>query len=290
MFRKLYAFFFDKKRYAQFTVTDWMARGPRLLSTHGIDRVTIDNSDAWVSLPNGLNLRYVTEIPGAGVEPDVYRGTYEPSTTKLIVENMPQSGVFIDVGANMGWYSLHVAHHCKQSTIHAFEPGQLAYSNLTRNVERNGFEERILLHNIVASDRCGIEQFTTNQVGHALNHVLRSGSTALPSTEVESITLDHYVDQITLEQVDIIKADVEGAELLVISGASNLLEKFHPKLILEVNPEWMDRFGHTPEQLWAKLQQYGYCYEIIADDGSRNCSNDFHLDVDCGANVFFFCK
>jgi len=287
--RKLYARLFDRERYQQFAVTDWMTAGPTLLSSVGIKQVLVTQEDIWVQLANRLELRYVTEIPGAGVEPRIYRGAYEPAITDLILRELDDDSVFFDIGANIGWFSLHVAQAYPGAVIHAFEPGKFAFFNLSKNVAHNGYRERILLNHAAVSDHGGTEFFTSNQIGHALNHLVRSETTlSSTATEVTCTTLDTYSDEQKITRIDLIKCDVEGAELLVLKGGESLLKRFQPKLMLEVSPEWMARFGHTPLQLWTLLQDHGYDYQVIAEDGSRTCSRNFANDVGHGANVFFY--
>lgn len=287
--RKVYSRFFDEERYQQFAVTDWVASGPALLRRAGIKKAVVTENDVWVRLDGGLELRYVTEIPGAGVEPSVYRGLYEVAIIELILKELDNTSVFFDVGANIGWFCLHVAHVYPEALCHAFEPGNFAFENLFKNVKRNDYAGRIRLNRAAVSDRVGTERLTNNQVGHALNHLVRAETTlASASSVVACTTLDAYCREHKLSRVDLIKCDVEGAELLVIRGGEAILRRYHPKLILEVSQEWMERFGHTPLQLWDILRSYGYCYQIIAEDGSRTCTHDFVKDVGHGANVFFY--
>ena len=286
--RKLYAALFDHERSRQFELTQWMKRGGDITQKHKLQEVSFDAGEAWVRLPNGLELRYITEIPGAGIEPCIYRGEYEPEITQLLLGQLHDNSTFIDIGANIGWFSLHAAHHYSSINIHAFEPGAFAYKNIDKNITRNQFKQQIQLNQLVVSDRCGNEIFSTQQLGHPLNHIIRPDTrSSTEGEEVAAITLDQYVMQNRIKQVELIKCDVEGAEMLVLKGAEKLLKSQQPKLLLEVNPLWTNRFDYQPEQLWVLLKDFGYHYHVIESDGTKKCSNNFTQDVGEGANVYF---
>lgn len=288
LLRRLYARLFDQERSQQFKLTQWMKQGGEITLEHKLQGVSFDAGEAWVTLPNGLQIRYLTEIPGAGVEPCIYHGEYEPEITQLLLEQLSGIGTFIDIGANIGWFSLHVAHNHPGMNIHAFEPGSFAHSNISKNISRNRFNQKIKLNQLVMSDRCGSEIFSTQQLGHPLNHIIRSNNgSSLKGEEIDATTLDRYITRNEIKSVEFIKCDVEGAEILVLKGAEKLLKRDQPKLLLEVNPLWTSRFDYQPEQLWVLLQSFGYHYHVIKNDGSKLCSNNFSNDVGEGANVYF---
>ncbi len=286
--RRLYAALFDPERSQQFGLTEWMKQGCRIGHKHAFSKVTFEAGEAWVTLPNGLEIRYIIEIPGAGVEPCIYRGEYEPEITQRLLEQFNNNSTFIDIGANIGWFSLHAAHHYPGIRIHAFEPGAFAYRNMDKNIERNQFKSQIKLNQQVVSDHCGSEIFSTQKLGHPLNHIIRpSGRSPAKGAPVEATTLDQYIEHHAITSVDLIKCDVEGAEMLVLKGACKLLKSHQPALLLEINPLWTARFDYSPEQLWALLKDFGYHYHVIESDGSRRCSGHFANDVGEGANVYF---
>lgn len=285
LLRRVYAKLFEPDRSRQFELTQWMNQGLTLLKTHKLQSVSFEQGDCWVTLPNGLKLRYLTEIPGAGAEPAIYRGEYEPEITQLLLAHLKDKTTFIDIGANLGWFSLHIAQHYPLIHIHAFEPGEFAYANIRKNIAKNDFQDNITLNHVAVTNHCGTEHFTNQQLGHALNHISKENTTNL--REVIATTLDAYANENSLQPVGLIKCDVEGAEMLVIEGALELLKRDEPNLLLEICPLWMTRFNHTPIQLWEQLSEHGYSYHVIRDNGEQICSGDFLQDVGDGANVFF---
>jgi hypothetical protein len=83
-------------------------------------------------------------------------------------------------------------------------------------------------------------------------------------TVIETITLDTFCGELG-RTPDLMKIDVEGAELLVLRGATQLLHKFHPAIILAVHPYWLPA-GHSSRQLFELLSEDGY--RIYNSEGS----------------------
>jgi hypothetical protein len=76
--------------------------------------------------------------------------------------------------------------------------------------------------------------------------------------EIELTTLDGWAKEHELSRVDIIKLDIEGAETIALRGMSDVLERFQPTLILEINPMWMERLSTSPEELLSLLNLHDY--------------------------------
>ncbi|HHM04946.1 MAG TPA: FkbM family methyltransferase [Gammaproteobacteria bacterium] len=285
LLRRGYARFFDRERYPYFALGRWARAGRALRQTTGIHGIKVDAGGVWVCLPNGLELAYLSEIPGAGLEPRLYRGQYEPLTTKLLGDALAEGGTLLDVGANIGWFSLHGALACDRVTVHAFEPGALVGRYLADNVRRNGFASRITLVPCAVSDHNGHAYITDHAIGHAMNHLVDRAAGAV--RRIATLTLDDYACRNRLADIRLIKCDVEGAERAVLQGASRLLQTQRPALIIEVSPLWCARFGYRPADLWQLLQAHGYHYEVIGDSGLKASSGDFESDVGTGANVYF---
>jgi hypothetical protein len=71
-------------------------------------------------------------------------------------------------------------------------------------------------------------------------------------------TLDSFVHQNGISSIDFIKVDIEGYEMRFLSGASETLRKFHPPMLIEINPDALACFGVTPEDLEDRLNALNY--------------------------------
>ena len=97
--------------------------------------------------------------------------------------------------------------------------------------------------------------------------------------------MDDYVREHKLQSIDLIKCDVEGAELLVLQGAQHALRAFKPVLILEVSELWVKRYGYTVAELWAFLQALDY--RAWAIDEQERQIRQVHGPQECRGNVLF---
>lgn len=135
--------------------------------------------------------------------------------------------VVLDCGANMGVFSIYAA--SKGCTAYAFEPTPALHPVLEQHAKLN--EGRLILEPYAVANQTGQSAFHLDPYscgGSSL--MVRSPDTV--EVEVQQITLDEFVQQRGLERVDFIKADIEGAERLMLEGAQHVLADFAPKLSL----------------------------------------------------------
>lgn len=158
--------------------------------------------------------------------PSMMDGTFEPDETALIVELLAETDLFVNVGANVGYY---VCHACRAGVpVVAVEPMAINREALQTNLAANGWQNRISLHPVALSDAPG----TATIYGSRLGASLIPGWAGTPehySTTVEVSTLDRVLTPEA--QADrrrlLILVDIEGAELMMLRGASRVLD-LHP--------------------------------------------------------------
>lgn len=159
--------------------------------------------------------------------------------------------LFVDVGANVGLYTIWAIDHGAE--VLAIEPNRLSVARLEENLALNGYDAHIVV--AAAGDRAGTTTMTT--AFDQQNHLLLDGSPSDAAVEtVEVRTLDEVVgDRIA----DGLKVDVEGAEILVLRGASRLLAEQRVKLLqLEWNAASIDLLGQDRRPVRELLASHGY--------------------------------
>lgn len=135
--------------------------------------------------------------------------------------------LFVDVGANVGVYSLW-ASEIDGVDVLAFEPSTGTHVRTTENVELNGLSDRIrVVRKAVGAER-GVARFTTGL--DAINQI--ADGDVGPTELVDVTTIDY---ELGLHVPAIIKIDVEGKELEVIRGGRQLISRYQPALVIEVN-------------------------------------------------------
>jgi FkbM family methyltransferase len=186
---------------------------------------------------------------------------WEKETSPVMLEQIRRSRCFIDVGANCGVYSVLGCSVNPRIRVVAVEPVPRICAALANNVRQNGFDSRVTILNIALGDRNGTVSFHEADVS-------TMGSLAVDGymgqhgrlIQVECRTLDSIVEELDIEP-DFLKIDVEGFAHLVLSGASQVLSRFRPCIILEANP------GDPAGAMTEILSKHGYRFQNITDRG-----------------------
>ena len=189
---------------------------------------------------------------------------WEPQVWCGIAKHLRAGAVFIDVGAHIGFYAL------KAARI-------VGRSGRVLAIEANPNTVRLLEANVAASAAnvtvqscacCGSEGNVTLHAGPATHtshaSLARQNVDKVSQTEesltfaVEGRRLDRVVEELNLHRVDVIKIDVEGAELLALQGAARTLSRFQPVVILEIVAENLAAMNARVEEIHALLWDAGY--------------------------------
>lgn len=198
-------------------------------------------------------------------------GIFEEDETKLFQNMVMPTDICIDVGGNVGYFSLLFAECASQGEVHVFEPIPLNAALIATNARLNEFST-IRLNECALSDHEGKTEFTVS-VDSAYSSMRDTGSVAASkSISVNLSTLDRYCEDKKLPRVDILKVDVEGAEGLVLGGAANLLIDIHrrPRLImLELFDHNLAPFGISVATIISKMAEFGYNPFVVATGGTR---------------------
>jgi len=183
----------------------------------------------------------------------------------LFLRLVRKGDTVFDVGANLGTYSLLFSRLVgRRGQVHAFEPGPPTFAGLKGHLEREGPCRNLTANHLAVGAAAGTATLYLPGDDHGQASLSRqtagSWTTAPAVTEfaVPMTTLDAYVAARGVASVDLIKVDVEGAELGVLQGAAALLARDHPLLHLEVSYGWARAFGHGPAEVLAYLSGLRY--------------------------------
>lgn len=151
----------------------------------------------------------------------------------------------VDVGSNIGQMALLLSAVTRQP-VHCFEPHPSTFRALMRNCTGSEF----FLNQMALSDKVGTAQFT-NDRSSALNRILGDVPQIQDSFEVRTDTLSNYLSASGINNVSIVKIDVEGAEPLVLAGLQQHLERgLVGGLLIEVVSENLANLGFKVEDIW----------------------------------------
>lgn len=208
-------------------------------------------------LCNSVTIRY---LPQGNVSRDLYLGQFEQETIDFFSHHLRPGMIVFDVGANIGVYSLLSADYVgKRGAVHSFEPTPNTFAQLQVNVKLNGFA-CIHLNQLAVAEQSGTSNlFLYKQ--NAMNSLSRQDwvGTPLGQVAVETISLDEYIDAEGLDTVNLLKLDVEGAELGVLKGARRLLSGPNPPVVVcEFADKTTSNFGYRAADLRDYLAGFGY--------------------------------
>jgi FkbM family methyltransferase len=189
----------------------------------------------------------------------------EPHISRWILGHLLPGDVFFDVGAHYGWHSLKAARRVgRQGRVVAFEPSPALSAILRYHQCRNRLPQMIVVGSAV-SDRDAVrDTFYLLNGGLSSRNSLMIGRPGLPfldraektAVEVSTLTLDGFCAASGIAP-DLIKIDVEGAEGMVLRGATAILTKHRPVLVISTHPYWFPA-SESAERLFGLLDGYGY--------------------------------
>ena len=181
------------------------------------------------------------------------------------MEQLKPGHVFFDVGAHHGWDSIWTLTSVgKEGRVYSFEPSPANLSILEWHRTHNKFSQWTIIPNAVSETDSHQVDFFLIDTGDSPMNSLTSGEPGKPlmsgrdisKISIDTITLDTFCNGINLNP-DLVKIDVEGAELLVLRGAAKLLRECRPTIILAVHPYWLPA-GQSSKQIFDLFTSYGY--------------------------------
>lgn len=185
-------------------------------------------------------------------------GCYEKYETELFKKIVKKRMVVVDVGANIGYYTLIAAELVgEKGKVFAFEPEPENYALLVRNIEANGYKNAVPVPKAV-SNKEGTTRLFLSPDGNTGWHRIYDLQDGWNSIEVETVSLDEFFkDQ--EDRIDVIKMDVEGAEMAVLQGMSQILKRnVNLKIFTEFSPTLLEKFGSSPEGYLNQLIKHGF--------------------------------
>ena len=228
------------------------------------------------SAPNPCIFEGITiHYPRNGFGGNIYMaGKYEPETTKLIRELCYPGIHFVDVGGNIGYFTLIVATDIRDNAgdgvVYSFEPNPALFSILKQNLAANRLEGIVKpVQKAVSNSRQSVKLFI-EQIDGLTSSTLEALSVGWDALICESVTLDSFFAKENWPVIDLIKIDVEGAEVGVLQGMKELNAR-NPKLklILEFSPRYLQAAGITAESFFDLLLSMEFRqFHVISNERS----------------------
>jgi len=243
-----------------------------------------------------VDLRTHTEVDA------FYRGEYDPRLLSLVTALLDPASCFLDIGANVGFYSVAVAQFLKQAAVGgrvlAFEPVDSNYRRLLENLEANELVDCATAYPVGLSNRGGQVAITlredfargagTGNASIAINSEIDAG---FATTEVTLARLDDFWPSVARPAciIGLIKLDIEGHEDCALEGARRTLETHRPVILMEVNKPYLrarsievdERFhGLFPARYFSFCEMQGRWTAVESLSRCRELDNVFMVPAE----------
>jgi FkbM family methyltransferase len=197
---------------------------------------------------------------------EMYKAYFEAGPIYRLRELVPAGSLVIDVGANVGFFSLRFAEWVgDRGKVISVEPEDRNHCILLSTLKQKGLVSRVHAVKAVAANKAG-EMFLELNPLHPADHKLSRNNSGLPVT---AVTLDDLVPEPTPYRPALVKIDVQGAEMLVLEGAARVLSEARPALFVELHEESLNRFGTSISAILDHLREYGYEAHWLVRSGGK---------------------
>jgi FkbM family methyltransferase len=248
-------------------------KGVKILSGHGLGKFhrsrAVDNFIISLLKPDFAEVQghrmFLDSIDSLRLS---IHGVHEPLETELVKKEVKTGDVVLDIGANIGYYTLIFAKLVGQGgKVFAFEPDPYNFALLKKNVEVNGYENVVPIRKAVSNKTGQVKLYLCDNsiTGHSI-YDLGDGR---QSIKIEAITLDDYFKNYD-GMIEFIRMDIEGAEGGAIQGMSNLLKRNRDvKIVTEFWPTGLKRSGITAEEYLKLLIKYNFKLYNVNEEKER---------------------
>ncbi len=198
------------------------------------------------------NTFLVVEKGMSSAELQIYTGLYDTSEMLFIMHYLREDDTFVDVGANIGAYTILASGVAGAHSI-AYEPIPATFAKLSRNIHYNSLSSKTELVNCGVGDKAST--ITFSNALDAINHVIYEDNFSGSTIDVPVDSLDNMLAG---KEVNILKIDVEGYEANVINGAAQILGKPELKAILMETNGLTEQYEFGQNYLHDKLLGLGF--------------------------------
>ena len=183
---------------------------------------------------------------------------YERREVKAIVSLLKKPRTIIDIGANIGWWSISLSKTYPASKIYSFEPMPETIKYLRKNLAVNKVRN-VRDYEVALSNKASIEIFNYYPGFPAASSFGDTQKLKAKKVKVRLLTLDLFA----FADVDFIKINAEGMELFVLKGARQTIANDHPVIFCEMMRKYCAKFNYHPNDIIKFLAELNYkCYTI----------------------------
>lgn len=200
---------------------------------------------------------------------------YEKEDKAEVIKALPFDGVFLDIGANIGLFTFHIANLMPHARCIAFEPHPILAACLRESAAKSPFPNVEVQELAVAGHegQATFHEHRINQGGGSMVREVFGATDVRAEFTVKCQTLDAWAVQAGLNRIDVIKLDAQGAEGQILKGATNVIRRFRPTIVVEIDyPVMLKENWKFPEDY--KIRRVGEPKPITVAELFERARND----------------
>lgn len=196
-------------------------------------------------------------------------GVWEPRMTQWLQRRLRPGDTFVDVGANIGYFSVLAARLVgDEGRVVAIEASEEFQARLRQNARLNECGNIRAVHTAVSDKQQTLTFILADSANMGANSIVPYDGPAESTFEIEAYPLAEVLEADEIATARVIKIDVEGAEGSVVRGMAPLLGKLRPdaEVTVEVTPDRMAQLGDSVEELLATMRGHGFHAYRLANE------------------------
>lgn len=237
--------------------------------------------------PKGLI--YQLNLQLAGHRELLFLGRYEQDLTWVIENLLGDGDLVIEAGTDIGIHTVFMAKKVgPRGRIHGFDPLASAIADTQRHLDLNDLNN-VILNQAALGEREGKSTiYSFANLPRAHSSLKDLGMSISLAQECSMTTIDNYVREQSINQLKLIKLDIEGYEMLALQGAMNSILQMHPLVVVEANFETSGTLGYRPQDIKVWFEELFYNCFVLRRGKWINIVND--EEIRHGDNMLFIWK
>jgi FkbM family methyltransferase len=219
---------------------------------------------------------------------------HEPVVSTTLFNHLDSDSIFLDIGANVGFYTVMTSH--RASEIHSFEMDPRLVSIIRSHFNQNTPAQSAtkVIPAAVGETSGGFVSFSPHMSGNLSTNMIHSENQKNIQSQfrIPTVALDDYTMSEDIEP-SVLKIDVEGEELAVLQGMTKTLKNYEPILFLEVHPHLLETKGESVDEVLSFLKEYDYSFQVFTDRRSkieRTGLEDMNNSIPFNENKMLLCS